>query len=167
MEQMDKLLSPMMTASEQQIQDYIYTIRDIQVMVDKDLAVLYGVETKHINQAIKNNQDKFQEDFFFELTDAEFTVLRSKDLTTNFSKTRTNPKVFTEQGIYMLANFLKTLVKNGLHFYLFKWMYLKLRRKLGRCWMHNSYKYCLSHQFIEERNKGCMYHLVPSSLKKL
>ena len=59
--------------------------------------MLYDVETKHINQAVKNNQDKFQEDFFFALTDNEFTILRSKDLTTNFSKTRINRKVFTEQ----------------------------------------------------------------------
>ena len=55
------------------------------------------IVNEHQIQAVKNNQDKFQEDFFFALTDNEFTILRSKDLTTNFSKTRTNRKVFTEQ----------------------------------------------------------------------
>jgi hypothetical protein len=105
---MPKQAEEIAIVSEHQIQDRIHTIRGMQVMLDRDLAMLYGVETKHINQAVKNNQDKFQEDFFFELSDDEFTVLRSKDLTTNFSKTRTNPKVFTEQGIYMLATILKS-----------------------------------------------------------
>jgi hypothetical protein len=77
-------------------------------MLDRDLAELYGVETKRINEAVKNNQDKFQEDFFFELTDNEFEILRSKFSTAKFSKTRVNPKVFTEQGVYMLATVLKS-----------------------------------------------------------
>jgi hypothetical protein len=98
----------MTIVDHQPIQDKIYTIRGIQVMLDRDLAVLYGVETKHINQAVRNNQDKFQEDFFFELTDDEFNSLRSNDLTAKFAKTRTNPKVFTEQGVYMLATILKS-----------------------------------------------------------
>jgi len=84
----------------QSIQESIYTIRGMQVMVDKDLSELYGVETKRINEAVKNNQDKFPEEFFFELSDEEFVDLRSKTSTTKFAKTRTNPKVFTEQGVY-------------------------------------------------------------------
>ncbi len=75
---------------EQPIQNKIYTIRELQVMLDRDLAEIYGVETKRINEAVKNNEDKFQEDFFFELTDEEFAVLRSKLSTANFSKTRAN-----------------------------------------------------------------------------
>ena len=94
--------------NEQPIQDKIYTIRGLQVILDRDLAEIYGVETKHINQAVKNNEDKFQEDFFFELTDDEFNNLRSNYLTANFSKTRVKPKVFTEQGVYMLATILKS-----------------------------------------------------------
>ena len=90
------------------IQNKIYTIRGLQVMLDKDLAELYGVETKRINEAVKNNLDKFQEDFFFELTDEEFKILRSKVSTAKFAKTRTSPKVFTEQGVYMLATILKS-----------------------------------------------------------
>lgn len=82
--------------NENNIKDKIYTIRNLQVMLDKDLAELYGVETKHINQAVRNNQDKFMEDFYFELTNVEFENLRSKDLTANFAKVRINPKVFTE-----------------------------------------------------------------------
>lgn len=98
------------TIDNQTIQDKIYTIRGVQVMLDRDLAGLYGVETKRINEAVKNNIDKFQEDFFFELSDEEFEVLRSKISTAKFAKTRTNPKVFTEQGVYMLATILKSQV---------------------------------------------------------
>jgi hypothetical protein len=92
------------------IEDRIYTIRGMHVMLDRDLAELYGVETKHINQAVRNNEDKFFDDFVFQLTSDEFTILRSNNLTAKFSKTRTNPKVFTEQGIYMLATILKSKI---------------------------------------------------------
>ena len=102
------MMNELTTIDNQTIQNKIYTVRGVQVMLDKDLAELYGVETKRINEAVKNNQDKFQEDFFFELTDEEFEVLRSKLSTTKFSKTRVNPKVFTEQGVYMLATVLKS-----------------------------------------------------------
>jgi hypothetical protein len=77
-------------------------------MLDYDLAELYGVETKRINEAVRNNPDKFPEDFFFELNDEEFEVLRSKISTAKLSKTRTRTKVFTEQGVYMLATILKS-----------------------------------------------------------
>ena len=96
--------------NENSIKDKIYTIRNMQVMLDRDLAELYGVETKWINEAVKNNKDKFMDDFYFELNDFEFEFLRSKISTTSFIKTRTNPKVFTEQGIYMLATILKSKV---------------------------------------------------------
>ena len=105
------------TIDVQKISDKIHLIRDKQVMADSDLAKLYGVETKRINEAVKNNPNKFPSDFYFELDDNEFESLRSKfsttnlkstDLTSRFTKTRTNPKVFTEQGIYMLATILKS-----------------------------------------------------------
>ena len=96
--------------NENSIKDKIYTIRNMQVMLDRDLAELYCVETKKINEAVKNNKDKFMDDFYFELNDLEFEYLRSKISTTSFVKTRTNPKVFTEQGIYMLATILKSKV---------------------------------------------------------
>ncbi|MDP8161750.1 ORF6N domain-containing protein [Pasteurella skyensis] len=92
------------------IKSKIYTIRDKHVMLDRDLALLYGVETKRINEAVRNNPDKFPDDFYFELDNREFEYLRSKISTTNFVKVRTNPKVFTEQGVYMLATILKSKV---------------------------------------------------------
>ena len=69
--------------NENSIKDKIYTIRNMQVMLDRDLAELYCVETKRINEAVKNNQDKFMDDFYFELNDFEFEYLRSKISTTN------------------------------------------------------------------------------------
>ncbi|MDY0120781.1 MAG: ORF6N domain-containing protein [Sulfurimonas sp.] len=97
-------------ADNQILQEKIHTIRGLAVILDRDLAELYNVETKRINEAVRNNQDKFLEDFYFELSDSEFDVLRSKFSTASFAKTRTNPKVFTEQGIYMLATILKSKV---------------------------------------------------------
>ena len=96
--------------NENSIKDKIYTIRNMQVMLDRDLAELYGVETKRINEAVKNNKDKFMDDFYFELNDFEFEFLRSKISTTSFIKTRTNPKVFTEQGVSMLSAILRSEV---------------------------------------------------------
>ena len=95
---------------ENSIENKTYTIRGVQVILDRNLAELYGVETKRINEAVKNNLDKFEDEFFFELTDDEFYHLQSKFSTTNFSKTRVNPKVFTEQGVYMLATILKSKI---------------------------------------------------------
>lgn len=92
----------------QNIKDKIHTIRNAQVMLDRDLAELYGVETKRVNEAVKNNADKFPSDFYFELNKDEFEILQSKISTANFAKTRVMPKVFTEQGIYMLATILKS-----------------------------------------------------------
>ncbi|MEA3354310.1 MAG: ORF6N domain-containing protein [Campylobacterota bacterium] len=88
-------------------------MRGVQVMLDKDLAELYGVETKHINQAVRNNIGKFPEDFYFELTDEEENSLRSKILTLKNNRGRHrkyNTKVFTEQGVYMLATILKSKI---------------------------------------------------------
>jgi len=95
---------------QSEINNRIFTLRGKEVMIDRDLAELYGVETKRINEAVKNNKDKFLEDFYFELSDKEFEYLRSKYSTAKFAKTRVNPKVFTEQGVYMLATILKSKI---------------------------------------------------------
>ena len=113
----------------EEISSKIYTIRGVQVMLDRDLATLYGVETKRINEAVKNNKDKFPNDFYFELSDIELDNLRSKFSTANFSKIRTNPKVFTEQGIYMLATILKSKVASDVTVSLIK-TFAKMRKIL-------------------------------------
>jgi hypothetical protein len=116
--------------NEDTIKNKIYTIRNLSVMLDKDLAELYGVETKHINQAVKNNQEKFDDEFFFQLADEEFNILRSNDLTANFSKTRINPKVFTEQGIYMLATILKSKIASEITVSIIK-IFAKMRQLIS------------------------------------
>ncbi|MCP4488323.1 MAG: ORF6N domain-containing protein [Gammaproteobacteria bacterium] len=83
-------------------------IRNYQVLLDSDVAELYGVETKRINEAVKNNPEKFPEDYILLLTIKELGDLRSKISTTKLSKTRTTPKAFTEKGLYILATILKS-----------------------------------------------------------
>ena len=95
------------------IENIIYNIKGKQVMLDSDLAKIYKCKngTKEINQAVKNNPNKFPERYSWVLTDNEFLELQSKNLTTNISKmSRTNPRVFTEYGVYMLSTILKTKV---------------------------------------------------------
>lgn len=91
------------------VKSYIVEIRQHPVIVDADVAALYGVETKRVNEAVKNNPDKFPEDYMFVLTSDELKDLRSKISTTNLSaKSRSLPKAFTEKGLYMLATILKS-----------------------------------------------------------
>ena len=89
----------------------IVVIRDTPVITDADVASLYGVETKRINEAVRNNIDKFPSDYMFALTPEEASDLRSKFSSTKIStKSRVAPKVFTEKGLYMLATILKSKV---------------------------------------------------------
>ena len=91
------------------VKQRIVCIREKAVIIDVDVAALYGVETKHVNQAVRNNRDKFPADYVFELTSGEVEDLRSKFLTTKLSsKSRVAPKAFTEKGLYMLATILKS-----------------------------------------------------------
>lgn len=98
----------------QRVESMILAIRGVNVILDADVAYLYGVETKRINEAVKNNPDKFPEDYMFALTDEELQVLRSTRSTSNIlrskfsTKSRTLPKAFTEKGLYMLATILRS-----------------------------------------------------------
>ncbi|MBQ4387236.1 MAG: ORF6N domain-containing protein [Prevotella sp.] len=92
-----------------QVQSHIIEIRHTPVIVDADVAALYGVETKRVNEAVRNNPDKFPEDYMFVLTADELQDLRSKNSSTKVSaKSRSLPKAFTEKGLYMLATILKS-----------------------------------------------------------
>ena len=101
---------------ELNIENMIYEIRGKQVMLDSDLSKLYQCKngTKEINQAVKNNPDKFPERYSFQLSDNEYNNLRSKNLTSSlesgYGGRRYNPRVFTEQGIVMLSTILKSKV---------------------------------------------------------
>lgn len=90
------------------VEGCIIILRHQNVLLDSDVAVLYGVETKRVNEAVKNNPDKFPDGYVIELTNSEFKDLRSKFSTANFTKSRVLPKAFTEKGLYMLATILKS-----------------------------------------------------------
>lgn len=80
-------------------------------MLDSDLATLYNVETKRINEAVKRNQDKFPERFTWQLENSELHILWSQNATAKInSKSRSNPRVFTEQGVAMLATVRKSSI---------------------------------------------------------
>ena len=101
---------------ELRIEDMIYEVRGVQVMLDSDLAKLYQVETKRINEAVKNNLEKFPERFSWVLTENEWIFLRSKISTIENNTPGKGhhrkylPRVFTEQGVAMLATILKSKV---------------------------------------------------------
>lgn len=99
------------------IQPMIRVIRGQQVMLDNDLATLYGVETRALNQAVKRNINRFPDDFMFQLTKEELDNLMSQNVTSSWGGTRKLPYAFTEQGIAMLSSVLKsqTAVKVNIH----------------------------------------------------
>ncbi len=94
--------------AEEIIVSKIYNIRGKKVMIDRDLAELYGVDTKVLNQAIKRNLKRFPDDFMFQLTDEEFRNLRSQFVTSSWGGSRYKPMVFTEQGVAMLSSVLNS-----------------------------------------------------------
>lgn len=100
--------------NESDLKSKIYVIRGVQVMLDMDLAEIYGYETKRFNEQVKNNIERFDDDFRFQLTDEELEeVSRSKISTLNNEAKgrgqnfKYNPYAFTEQGIYMLMTVLR------------------------------------------------------------
>ena len=96
-----------------EVEEKIIVVRGHEVLLDRDVAALYGVETKRINEAVRNNPRKFREGYMFELTSDESSVLRSKISTLELSEgkgrySKYNFKAFTERGLYMLATILKS-----------------------------------------------------------
>ena len=94
------------------IRSKIYEIRGLKVMLDRDLAEMYGVETRALNQAVKRNADRFPEDFMFQMTDEEVDIWKSQIVMSNSIKMgmRRNPYVFTELGVAMLSSVLTSKI---------------------------------------------------------
>ena len=86
----------------------IYLIRKVKVMLDKDLAELYGVETRRLKEQVRRNVDRFPEDFMYELTKEELKNLRSQFATSSWGGTRYLPMAFSEHGVLMLSSVLKS-----------------------------------------------------------
>jgi len=92
----------------ERITSKIYRIRKVKVMLDRDLAKLYQVETRALKQAVRRNPDRFPPDFMFELTREEFQQLRSQIVTSSWGGSRYQPMAFTEQGVAMLSSVLRS-----------------------------------------------------------
>lgn len=127
------------------IENLIYEIRGVQVMFDSDIAKLYQVETKRINEAVKNNPDKFPERFSFRITEEEYNFLRSK-ISTSKGGSRKGHTVFTEQGLYMLATILKSKVATNVSIAIMD-TFVKMRHYI------NYNKEFLPHKFMLLENK--------------
>lgn len=90
------------------IESKIFELRGQKVMLDRDLAQMYGVETRILNQAVKRNISRFPEDFMFQLNDEEWRNLKSQIVISSWGGVRKNPLAFTEQGVAMLSSVLKS-----------------------------------------------------------
>ncbi len=104
---------PAISVFEEKIISKIFLIRNQKVMLDRDLAEMYGVETKVLKQAVKRNRERFPKDFMFEMTEKELKNWRSQFVTSNSSALkglRYNPFCFTEQGVAMLSSILNSTV---------------------------------------------------------
>ena len=95
--------------AEEEVIGKIYLIRGQRVMLDRDLAMIFGYETRRLNEQVRRNKERFPLDFMFQLTEPEVEILRSQFATANLPiKARTLPYVFTEHGLLMLANVLRS-----------------------------------------------------------
>jgi len=94
--------------AEQKILTRIYFIRGQKVMLDEDLAAMYGVETRRLNEQVKRNLKRFPKDFMFTLTAKEYENLKSQNATSNWGGRRKLPNAFTEQGVAMLSGVLNS-----------------------------------------------------------
>lgn len=113
------------------VMNKIYLIRGQKVMLDSDLAELYGTETKVLKQAVKRNTDRFPDDFIFELTQKEFESLRSQFVTSKKGRggARYLPLAFTEQGVSMLSGVLNSKTAIRVHIQIIR-VFAKMRQML-------------------------------------
>lgn len=115
--------------SDEIITSKIYMARDQKVMLDHDLAELYQVETKRINEQIKRNKERFPDDFMFQLSKKEWNNLKSQNATSSWGGRRTSPFVFTEHGVLMLSSVLRSDRAIAVNIHIMR-VYTKLRELL-------------------------------------
>jgi len=97
-----------MMIPDEVIADKIYFIRGEKVMLDNDIAALYEIETRRLNEQVKRNRERFPVNFMFQLSKVEFDLLKSQNATSSWGGRRKLPYAFTEHGILMLANVIKS-----------------------------------------------------------
>ena len=98
------------TTPDEVLMNKIFVINGIKVMLDTDLAELYQVETRRLNEQVKRNSDRFPEDFMFQLSKDQWENLKSQNATSSWGGRRSLPNVFTEQGVAMLSSVLNSSV---------------------------------------------------------
>jgi len=129
---------PLAILSDDSVVNKIYEIRNLKVMLDSDLAELYGVETKRLNEQVRRNLERFPDDFMFQLTETEWDSLRSQFAT---SKNRRGgrtylPNVFTEHGVLMLSSVLSSQQAIQVNIQIVR-IFSRLRKLLNE---HNEFK---------------------------
>ena len=157
---MGKSESQKIRIQQELIESKIFLIRGHKVMLDRDLARLYDVETKVLNQAVKRNSDRFPAEFMFQLTRQEFTDLKSHFVTSSWGGTRKPPSVFTEHGILMLSSVLNSKRAIRVNIQIMK-AFVKLRQLMNT---HKDLK-----QKIEamEKKYDRQFQIVFEAIKKL
>jgi hypothetical protein len=118
-----------MIVSETVVISKIYLVRGMKVMLDEELAELYGVETKRLNEQVKRNFSRFPKDFMFRLTEKEFEILKSQIATSRWGGRRKMPYAFTEHGVLMLSSVLNSLTAIKVNIKIMR-VYVKLREML-------------------------------------
>ena len=106
--QIRKIMSEKLIIPDEVVISKIYYMRDQKVMLDSDLSELYGVETRVLNQQVKRNEDRFPDDFMFQLTDEEWSNLKAQNEMPSWGGRRKLPFVFTEHGVLMLSSVLNS-----------------------------------------------------------
>ena len=145
--------------NKENVESKIHEIRGLQVMLDSDLALLYCVETKRINEAVKNNPNKFPNSFTFRISEIEYNSLKSK-ISTSKGGSRKGHSVFTEEGVAMLATILKSKVAIQVSINIMD-TFVAMRKYLSYNYLEqNHYKNML----LEDHNK---IYLLESTLNKL
>lgn len=115
---------------DEKVINKIYLIRNEKVMLDSDLAELYGVGTKRLNEQVKRNIERFPEDFMFQLTQEEFSNLKSQIATSSWGGRRKPPFAFTEHGVLMLSSVLNSDLAIKVNIQIMR-VYNKVRNMLG------------------------------------
>jgi hypothetical protein len=115
---------------EDAIVNRIYLIRGMKVMLDRDLAEMYGIETRVLNQAVKRNLKRFPVDFMFQLTNEEFSNLKSQIVISSWGGRRKPPLAFTEQGVAMLSSVLHSDVAIAVNIEIIR-VFTKMREMLS------------------------------------
>lgn len=119
-----------MPVTETLVLSKIYYLRNQKVMLDEDLAELYGVATKRLNEQVKRNPERFPEDFMFQLTEEEIMTLKSQTATSSWGGRRTLPYAFTEHGVLMLSSVLSSATAVQVNIAIMR-VYTRLREMLA------------------------------------